>query len=91
MRLLYCLQDPSQELKFGFNVVKEPRNRINILYNLSRLVENSKTKKISKIEDLWILSKLNSLIKKVTEELEEMHTHTATRALQDFWLNDLSR
>ena len=91
MRLLYCLQDPSQELKFGFNVLKEPRNRINILYNLSRLIETSKTKKISKIEDLWILSKLNSLIKKVTEELEEMHTHTATRALQDFWLNDLSR
>jgi len=91
MRLLYCLQDPSQELKFGFNVVKEPRNNINILYNLSRLIENSKSIKISKIEDKWILSRFNSLIKTVTDELENYHPHTATRALQDFWLNDLSR
>ncbi len=91
MRLLYSLQDPSQELKFGFNVVKEPRNNINILYNLSRLVENSKIKKISNIEDKWILSKLNSLIEKVTQELEILHPHLASRALHDFWLNDFSR
>jgi len=93
MRLLYGLQDPGQELKFGFGVLKEPRNRINILYNLSRLIEDSKIKKISniKIEDKWILSRFNSLIKIYTDELENLHPHTAIRALQDFWLNDLSR
>jgi isoleucyl-tRNA synthetase len=91
MRLLYCLQDPSQELRFGFNVVKEPRNNINILYNLSRLIKEGKTKKITKIEDKWILSKLNSLIKKVTDEFENLHPHLATRELQNFWLNDFSR
>ena len=42
MRLLYCLQDPTQELKFGFNVVKEPRNNLNILTNIGNLVENAK-------------------------------------------------
>jgi isoleucyl-tRNA synthetase len=41
MRLLYCLQDPSQELRFGFNALKEPQNNINILYNISKLIENS--------------------------------------------------
>ncbi len=91
MRLLYCLQDPSQELRFGFNVAKEPQNNINILYNLSKLIEDSGKAKISKIEDKWILSRLNSLIKTFTEELEKLHPHLATRALQDFWLNDLSR
>lgn len=91
MRLLYCLQDPSQELRFGFNVVKEPRNNINILYNLSRLIENCKEEKINKIEDKWILSRLNSLIKKVTEEIEKLHPHFASRELQNFWLNDFSR
>ena len=90
MRLLYCLQDPSQELRFGFNVIKEPKNNINILYNLSRLIEKSNGKS-KEIEDKWIISKLNSLIKKVTQEIEELHPHLATRALQDFWLNDLSR
>jgi len=64
---------------------------LNTLYNINRLVENSKKVKIKKIEDKWILSKFNSLIKKVTKELEELHPHLATRALQNFWLNDLSR
>ena len=91
MRLLYSLQDPAQELRFGFNVMKEPRNRINILYNLSKLIKNSKIKEISNIEDKWIFSKFNSMIKKVTEELENLHPHNATRVLQNFWLNDLSR
>jgi len=91
IRLLYCLQDPSQELKFGFNVIKEPRNHINILYNLSRLVENEKPSSKLKIEDKWILSKFNSLVEKVTMELESMHIHLATRSLEDFWLKDLSR
>ncbi|MEK6932263.1 MAG: isoleucine--tRNA ligase [Nanoarchaeota archaeon] len=91
MRLLYCLQDPTQELKFGFNVVKEPKNNLNIFYNIPNLIENTNKASKNEIEDKWILSKFNSLTKKVTEELENLHPHLATRALQDFWLNDLSR
>ncbi|MBI2451899.1 isoleucine--tRNA ligase [Candidatus Pacearchaeota archaeon] len=94
MRFLYCLQDPTQDLRFGFNVVKEPKNNLNILYNINALLENYQQKiseKFNAIEDKWILSKLNSLIKKVTYELENLHPHLASRALQDFWLNDLSR
>ncbi|MBU0760970.1 MAG: isoleucine--tRNA ligase [Nanoarchaeota archaeon] len=91
MRLLYCLQEPAQELRFGFNAIKEPKNNLNILYNLSKLVENSKKVKINSAEDKWILSRFNSLVKKVTEDFEDLHPHQATRALQDFWLNDLSR
>jgi len=91
MRLLYCLQDPILELRFGFNVLKEPTNNLNILFNVSRLIKNSEKNKNLKIEDKWILSRFNSLIKKVSEELENLHPHNATRALQNFWLNDLSR
>ena len=96
MRLLYCLQDPSQEMKFGFHVAKEPKNSINIFYNLGRLVEKSNakeshTEKFNALEDKWILSKLNALVNYVTEELESLHPHNATRALQNFWLNDFSR
>jgi isoleucyl-tRNA synthetase len=91
MRLLYCLQDPSQDLRFGYNVVREPGNNLNIFYNISKLVENSKKGSKINIEDRWILSKLNSLVEKMTEEIENMHIHLAARALQDFWLNDLSR
>ncbi len=91
IRLLYCLQDPSQELRFGYNVVKEPANSLNILYNMRMLVEDSKKVKIEKAEDKWILSKFNKLILNVTEELENLHPHLATKALQDFWLKDFSR
>ncbi len=90
IRLLYCLQDPSQELKFGFNIAKEHKNNLNILYNIEKLVENSKGK-AKDIEDKWIISRFNSLIKKFTEEFENLHPHHASRALHNFWLNDLSR
>ena len=91
MRLLYCLQDPSQELKFGYNVAKEPNNSLNIFYNISKLIEKSKKPGNFNSEDKWILSKLNSLAEKITEEMENLHPYLAARALQDFWLNDLSR
>ncbi|MBU1129003.1 MAG: isoleucine--tRNA ligase [Nanoarchaeota archaeon] len=91
MRLIYCLQDPSSELRFGFNAAREPKNNLNILYNISKLIGNEKTTNVKSIEDKWILSKLNNLVKLVTEELENLHPHYASRALQNFWLNDLSR
>ena len=91
MRLLYCLQDPAQELRFGFNTLKEPANSLNILFNLGKLVDKSGKKMNLQIEDRLILSKLNSLIVTVTKEMDELHPHLATRALQNFWLNDFSR
>ena len=47
IRLLYSLQDPSQELRFGYNVLKEPINNLNILYNLRMLIEDTGSKKSS--------------------------------------------
>ncbi|MFH1425316.1 MAG: isoleucine--tRNA ligase, partial [archaeon] len=91
IRLLYCLQDPAQELKFGFSVIKEPKARLNILFNIGRLINDSKPSNKLLVEDKWILSKLNSLIKEVTEELESLHPHKVARAIENFWLNDLSR
>lgn len=91
MRLLYSLQDPAQELRFGFLVVKEPKNNLNILYNLSRLIKKCSDGKLFVIEDKWIISKFNSLIIEATKELENLRPHQAMRAIQNFWLNDLSR
>ena len=71
--------------------MKEPQNAINIFYNMSKLITNSKKTSISNVEDKWILSKLNNLTEKVTNDLENLHPHLAVRALQDFWLNDFSR
>ena len=70
---------------------KNSKNNLNIFYNLQNLVKNSKETKISRIEDKWIMSRLNSLVKKITEELENLHPHLAIRELRNFWLNDFSR
>ncbi|MBS3089656.1 isoleucine--tRNA ligase [Candidatus Pacearchaeota archaeon] len=91
MRLIFMLQDPSQELRFGYNVLKEPTNNLGILYNIKKLVKKSKESKIGAVEDKWILSKINNLIVNVTEEMESFHPHLAARALQEFWLKDFSR
>ncbi|MEK6800623.1 MAG: class I tRNA ligase family protein, partial [Nanoarchaeota archaeon] len=92
MRLLYSLHDPSLELRFGFSALKEPLNNMNILFNINRLVENCPdVKKIELLEDKWILSRLNSLIKKTSESIEELRLFEGMRRLQDFWLKDFSR
>jgi len=91
IRLLYSTQDPAQELRFGYGTIKEPKAHLNILMNIGRLVKKSKESSKLQIEDKWIVSRLNSLVKEVTEELESLHPHKAARAMRDFWLNDLSR
>ena len=91
MRLLYCLQDPAQELRFGFNAAKEPQSSLLVLSNMNNLITAVQAPRLRKIEDQWVISKLHSLIKKVSLELEQFHPHLATRGLQDFWLNTLSR
>ena len=42
-------------------------------------------------EDLWITSRANSLAKTVSESIEKLHFHKATRAINNFILEDLSR
>ncbi len=43
------------------------------------------------IEDKWLFSRINQMIKKVTNHLEDKNFHKATRALETFILEDLSR
>ncbi len=42
-------------------------------------------------EDKWIISRVNSLNKHVTNHLKSLDIHSAARALKDFILDDLSR
>ncbi len=43
-----------------------------------------------RIEDRWMLSRINSLVKKVTENMERYHVHEAVRALRRFIVEDVS-
>ena len=42
-------------------------------------------------EDRWLLSKLNSLVKSVTEQFENYSVHKAAEMIREFIINDLSR
>ncbi len=44
-----------------------------------------------RVEDRWIISRVNTLVKRVTEDLEVYNLHTAARAILEFALEDVSR
>lgn len=43
-----------------------------------------------RIEDKWILSRVNTLIKKVTELMDSYELYTAVRLIREFFIEDLS-
>jgi len=62
------------------------------LYNTNKYYNQLQNKKNGKqVEDKWILSKLNSLIKKVTEDLENYKVDFPFKEIQNFVINDFSR
>lgn len=95
---------PWDDLKFSWEEVRVINKLFNVYWNVYVFattymsIDNFSPSKFDtfqrvkfKIEDLWILSRLNSLIKKVTEAFEKLHLYNATRAIHEFILEDLSR
>ncbi len=93
------------DLQFKKDEIKEASKKINILYNVFQLFEDYasaidyKANQIKKprineksnLEDVWIVSRLNSTLKAATESLEKYEVQVANNALGEFCLNDLSR
>lgn len=84
--------------KFNEETIKKEVNKIFIvLWNLhnyileqSALKKNFNKKNLN-VEDRWILSKLNSLILRYENNLNNFEYHTACRDLEYFILNNFSR
>jgi isoleucyl-tRNA synthetase len=98
MRWKYCTQDIGKELWFGWKGLAEQKKNLNVLWNLANYLQIyfGKGFKPKKFEakspaDRWILSKLESLKKKVNTELDALQPHLAALELQDFFLNAFSR
>lgn len=95
---LYYLMDVAPYSTQKFNeetLTKEVTKVISTLLNVSRYITGSKFNALSlvdmKVEDRWLLSKLNTLIKFVRENLENYNLHLVGREIANFILNDLSR
>ena len=60
-------------------------------FNFVKLYSGRGKKKNLKIEDKWILSRLNSLIENCTKYFSSYNAHKAALEIQDFIVNDFSR
>ena len=98
LRLYYCLEVPAWDLHlFSFKVAEEVRKSLNILWNsysfLTMYADEEFSPKLKglKPEDLWLLSRMNTLTREVTGHLDKFEVHHASRKLVDFIMNDMSR
>lgn len=92
---------PWEDLRFSLDGVTTVEKIFNILLNsfefTSRYMEldkfefSEKLKPKYEIEDLWILSRFNSLIEEVTKSMENLHPHEVTRELANFIVFEFSR
>lgn len=100
MRWMYVNQNPEQNILFGYKKADETRRKFHLLlwnvYNFFITYANiddwqpQKSKKSENILDKWIISKLNQLIKIVTDSLEKYEPDTASLAIESF-VTDLSQ
>ncbi len=94
LRLRFCTVDVGDAKRFSTNMVKqEIIPFLNILWNISQFYKQleNKIKAEKHLEDKWISSRLNSVIKESTEELENYKIEACLKPIIDFIVNDFSR
>ncbi|MEM2878447.1 MAG: isoleucine--tRNA ligase [Candidatus Hadarchaeales archaeon] len=96
---------PWEDLKFNLRELENVRRMMNVLWNVHvfattymsldefdpSLVNMDAVRRNMRAEDMWMLSRINSLISEITESMERYDLHRATRALSKFILDDMSR
>ncbi len=81
---------PGNDMRFSTEKVESSRNFANKIWNASRFIQmnltvnNAKLPEHLALEDKWILSKYNGLIKAVTENIEKYELGLAVQKLYDF-------
>ncbi|MEK6873461.1 MAG: isoleucine--tRNA ligase, partial [Nanoarchaeota archaeon] len=94
VRLEFCTVDAGSSKRFGVKMVKEEvLPFLNVLWNTYQFykqLDNNEKAEV-KIEDKWILSRLNSVIKETTDSLENYKIEKGLTPLMDFVTNDFSR
>ena len=98
---LYVLSNTVwEDLRFSWRGLKEAYGDLNVMWNVYRFAStymlldrfDPRKKAVSprSIEDLWILSRLQTLVREVTEYMEGYRLHAAARALRRFIVEDVS-
>ncbi|MGQ9582795.1 MAG: isoleucine--tRNA ligase [Thermoplasmatota archaeon] len=96
---------PWEDMLFSMDGVRNSYRTLNVLWNVHVFATTymaldrfdpagtslEELRSSGRVEDLWLMSRVETLIKKVTEALESQNFHHAARALEGFILEDLSR
>lgn len=93
VRLQFLTSDVGNQKRFSYELMRDSvLGFLNVLYNCNSYYKQLESKKSSnKIEDKWILSKLNNLIKGVTTDLNNYELNKPFEKINNFILNDFSR
>jgi len=93
IRLQFFTSDAGNQKRFSFNLMKEAVIPfLTVLYNCNTYYNQLENKKCSmQIEDKWILSRLNKLIKEVTKDLEDYLLNAPFEKIMNFVIKDFSR
>jgi len=105
--LLYLTSRDQQTIKFSEEAIHASRNFCNKLWNINRFVamttkqfsiSNFQFSKNLTLADKWILSRLNTIIKEISEKIENYRLGEAARQLYEFvwheyadWYIELSK
>jgi isoleucyl-tRNA synthetase len=96
---------PWEDLKFSWKGIEAVNKMLNILWNvhvfattymsLDEFDPDGVNLDLARAnllpEDLWMISRINTLVREVTEAMEGFDLHRASRAILNFVLEDLSR
>lgn len=96
---------PWEDLRFSLKGVETVAKMLNVLWNAHVFattymaldgfdpskIDVEKIRDHFSPEDVWMLSRMNTVTREVTEAFEEFNLHLAARAIASFVLEDLSR
>ena len=95
MRYMYSLQNPTLNMKFGYNLAKEAKRDLDVIWNLGFYIQQNcdsfDFNENLELEDKWILSRLEGVKKNVQELVKKLEHNVAIAEIKDFLLNNLSR
>ncbi len=93
VRLQFCTSDAGSQKRFSYELMREQvLGFLNTLYNCETYYHQlDKIKCKKQIEDKWVLSRLNSTIKEVTEDLNTFELNKPFEKIMNFVVNDFSR
>lgn len=104
---LYILgaNPPWEDLKFSWKSLEVVQKMMGVLWNVHvfattymsldefdpRKVDLGRVSPSLMPEDLWMISRINSVAREVTQAMEDLNLHSAVRSISNFVLEDLSR